>query len=76
MERPPGVIEASAVYTIAEIGARSNLGKTGIREARRKEKNPLRVIYLSKNAYVRGSDFFAYLEAHGQEEHHSQRGGE
>ena len=56
--RAPGFIELNAVYTMAEFQARTGLGKSAMRAARRKG---MRVLYAGRNAFVLGSDFVEFL---------------
>jgi hypothetical protein len=55
---PPGVIEAGAVYTLAEVQRRLQLGKAAWRTARR-EGLPLRVV--GRRKYVLGADVMTWI---------------
>lgn len=54
-----GVIEAGAVYTLAELKKRAGVADWWLRSARR---NGLRVIRAGNRGYVRGEDFIGYLD--------------
>jgi hypothetical protein len=59
---PPQVIRADEVYQLDEFLRRAGIGRWAYRTALR---NGLRVIRTAGRVYVRGSDWFAYLDAQG-----------
>jgi hypothetical protein len=56
----PGVIERDVVYTRDEFLRRVGWAKLALRSAR---KAGLRTIEFNRRTYVRGADFFEFLEA-------------
>ncbi len=54
-----GPIEADALYPMAEFQSRSGLGEWALRQARRAG---LPVLRLHGRAFIRGSDFHAYVD--------------
>jgi hypothetical protein len=55
----PGVIRADEVYTLREFQSRTRLGTWAMRQGRR---SGLKVIDAHGRSFVRGADWFAYLE--------------
>lgn len=62
-----GVIRSDEIYLLAKFKQRVSFGDNAVRAARRKKENPLRVLRLNGRAFVKGADFIAYLEAHGED---------
>ena len=60
----PGVIEPQNIYTLREFQARSGLGETALRTARRAG---LRVVRFKNRSYVRGQDFLEFLDKVAQD---------
>ena len=58
--RPPGLIKADCLYTLAEIQERLKLGPHAMRQARRAG---LRVRRIGRRAYVLGRDVLAFIES-------------
>jgi hypothetical protein len=56
----PGIIDPAAVYTLAELQARTKLGTWALRSLRRRG---LRVIRFGGRGFVRGADFIAAIES-------------
>jgi hypothetical protein len=65
VHRAPGVIRADEVYTIEEFRARTGLGETWRRRARRKG---LRILYVNSRAFICGRDFIDFVERVATEE--------
>jgi hypothetical protein len=57
--RVPGVIRADELYTIEEFVARTGLGESWRRRARRRG---LRILYLNSRAFVSGRDFIDFVQ--------------
>jgi hypothetical protein len=57
-DRPPGIIEADACYTLAEFHARTGIKRAGLRRLRR---DGLAVRRCGKVAFVIGVDFLEFL---------------
>lgn len=66
-----GVIDPAKIYTVDAIGGESSFGPNGIRKAA-KNNPPLKILYLHGRAFVRGSDFLEYFNAHASAKHHKQ----
>ena len=56
--RPPQMIEPQVLYSLTEAMARTGLGKSGFRQARRAGM-PVR--YVSRRAYVLGRDLIDFI---------------
>lgn len=61
-----GVVEADRMYTLTAFEEITGMGKRARRTARR---NGLRVLYISKKAFVLGSDFISYVTKHAETQH-------
>jgi len=61
---PPLKIEPRATYPLGDFQRAFRFSKSAMRAARRRG---LRVLYLGKVGFVRGSDFLRYLDEHGKE---------
>ncbi|MBC7854689.1 MAG: hypothetical protein IAF94_14750 [Pirellulaceae bacterium] len=59
-----GPIEPGIVYPLEEFQARSGLGRTAMRSAR---KSGLKVRYTGGRGFVKGEWFCEWLEANGKE---------
>jgi hypothetical protein len=59
---PSSEIVSGGVYGLAEFKARSGLGDSGLRNARRAG---LRVLYAHNRGFVLGADFVEYLRSAG-----------
>jgi len=57
----PGVVTADALYRLDEFQARMKMGRHAMRQARR---DGLRVLYIGRQAYVRGADALEFFAAH------------
>lgn len=55
-----GVIRSNETYVKAAFLTRTRMKETAFRTARR---NGLRVVYAAGRCFVRGSDWFAYLDS-------------
>lgn len=60
-----GEILPATLYTLSRAQEISGLGASSFREARRKG---LRVLYIGRTAFVRGSDLIGYIEANATAE--------
>lgn len=61
LSRPTlGPIEPHILYPLTDLQARSGMGATALRTARRQG---LKVMYTAGRGYVLGRDFIAYIEA-------------
>ncbi len=60
---PPGPIEPESLYPLAVLRGRAALGVSAIRQMRREG---LAVRYVAGRAFVRGSDFIAFVEQNGK----------
>lgn len=60
-----GEIRSDSIYTLDEFSRRSGLGRDGMRSAR---NGGLRVIRKHNRGYVKGADWFAYLEKSSHDE--------
>src|SRR5215218_5479248 len=58
----PGVIRGDEAYAMKEFMRRTNFGVWAMRGMRRRG---LKVIQVAGRSFVRGSDFLAFLDAHG-----------
>jgi hypothetical protein len=58
-----GPIEPDVVYPLPDLKARSGMGNTALRTAR---KSGLKVMYAGGRAYCKGSDFIEWLEQNSQ----------
>ena len=61
--KTPGQIGASDLYTIAELKRRLGLSSLAMWKARR---SGLKVYKISRQRYVLGKDYIAYVESTGQ----------
>ena len=59
----PGLIGASDLYTIAEVKRRLGLSSWEMWKARR---NGLKVYKISRNQYILGKDYIAFVESTGR----------
>ncbi len=59
-QRPPGVISRHEVYTLDEFKQRTGLSEAALRTARRAG---LKVDYRQGRAFIRGENWYAYLDA-------------
>jgi len=57
-----GELRPETVYTLSKAKFVTSWGDASFRSARR---NGLRVIYLGRQAFVKGSDLIAYIEKNG-----------
>lgn len=60
-----GPIEPHVLYPLEDLQARSGMGKTALRSARRAG---LRVRYAGNRAFVLGSDFIKWLDENARDE--------
>lgn len=58
----PEVIRADAVYPLEQIQAFLG-GRTSLREARRRERSPLRIRRVGRKSFVTGQDLLEFFQA-------------
>ena len=63
--RPPQMIEPQVLYSLTEAMARTGLGKSAFRQARR---SGMPVRYVSRRAYVLGRDLIEFICSNAKQE--------
>ena len=63
--RPPQMIEPQVLYSLNEAMARTGLGKSAFRQARR---SGMPVRYVSRRAYVLGRDLIEFICSNAKQE--------